>query len=284
MKKITLITLPLFLVVSTIYSQKGGVQFTKLEWEEVLSTASEQNKIIFLDAYTSWCQPCKKMDKQVFPQKMVGDFFNKNFINVKMDMEKGIGRTLQQKYEILFYPTLIFLSPDGTPLHRIAGFQSAPNLLKLGKIALNPNKRLSSFEKKYAEGNRDPEFLKQYTQVRFEAMDGTHNTLAEDYLATQEDWSTDENLDFIVKYVDDTDSKLFDYLVENREKFEKKFGVGRTVGMIEKLIYTKIYDDKGNASLEELDKLFAKAYPPERAAKSSARFKLQLFFRKKRSG
>ena len=46
------------------------------------------------------------------------------------------------------------------------------------------------------------------------------------------------------------------------------------------MIYEKIYDDKGNASLDELDRLFAKVYPADRAAKSSARFKLNYFYEK----
>ena len=47
--------------------------------------------MIFLDAYASWCGPCKMLQKNVFTKKAVGDFYNSKFINVKMDMEKGEG-------------------------------------------------------------------------------------------------------------------------------------------------------------------------------------------------
>lgn len=265
------------------FSQKKGIHFSKKEWNQVLQTAAKENKLIFLDAYTSWCQPCKRMDKQVFPQKMIGDFFNKKFINVKMNMEEGIGKNLQKKYDIFFYPTFLFLTADGTVVHRNAGFLSAPKLLDLGKTALNPDNRLSAFETRYTKGERSPAFLKKYTEVRKAAMDGTHGAIAEDYLATQEDWLSKDNVKFIFKYVDNTDSKLFDYMVEHRTDFQKIMGQSKVSGKIENLIYQKIYDEKGNASLDELDRLFKKVYAPQQAEKASMRFKLNYFLEKKSS-
>jgi thiol:disulfide interchange protein len=44
-----------------------------------------------MDAYASWCGPCKKMDKMVFTQAEVGEVYNSTFINTKFDMEKGEG-------------------------------------------------------------------------------------------------------------------------------------------------------------------------------------------------
>lgn len=282
MRYFTLSILFLSLSFSLSLAQKG-IQFAQQNWNQVKITAAKENKIIFVDAYTDWCQPCKKMDKEVFPQKMIGDFYNKNFINVKLNMEEGIGRDLQKQYDVFFYPTFLFLTADGTLVHRIAGYQSAPKLLLLGKTAIDPSKRNSAFDTRYENGDRDPTFLKEYTKVKKAARDGTHQMIAEAYLSTQEDWATEDNLKFIFKYVDDTDSKLFDYLVENRAFFEKQFGVQKVTGKVENMIYTKIYDEEGNASLDELDRLFAKVYPKEQAEKASARFKMNYFLEKKSS-
>ena len=283
MKKITLFILLLCLLSTSFFAQKEGIQFTQQNWNQVIIQSAKENKIIFIDAYTDWCQPCKKMDKQVFPQKLVGDFYNENFVNVKLDMEKGIGEELKKKYDIFFFPTFLFLTADGTIVHRIAGYQSVPRLLELGKTAIDPSKRLSAFEKRFEDGDRDPKFLMQYTSLRKAAMDGTHNAIAEEYLSTQKDWTTKENLKFIFKQVDDTDSKLFDYILENRTIFEKQFKVSKVAGKIENLIYQKVYDDQGNASLDELDRLFNKVYEPKVAAQASSRFKLNYFLEKKSS-
>ena len=283
MKYSILLLLSFSFLSTSIFAQKEGITFTQQNWSQVIIQAAKEDKIIFIDAYTDWCQPCKKMDKQVFPQKIVGDFYNKNFINVKLDMEKGIGEELKKKYDVFFFPTFLFLTADGTIVHRIAGYQSAPKLLDLGKTAIDPSKRLSAFEKRFENGERDPNFLMQYTDVRKAAMDGTHNAIAEEYLNTQKDWTTKENLKFIFKQVDDTDSKLFDYILENRAIFEKRFKVSKVAGKIENLIYQKVYDEEGNASLDELDRLFNKVYEPKVAAQASSRFKLNYFLEKKSS-
>ncbi len=283
MKKIILFILFLSFLSTNIFAQKKGIQFTQQNWNQVIIQAAKENKIIFIDAYTDWCQPCKKMDKQVFPQKLVGDFYNKNFINVKMNMEKGFGEELKKKYDVFFFPTFLFLTADGTIVHRIAGYQSVPKLLELGKTAIDPSKRLSAFEERFVNGDRDPKFLMQYTDVRKAAMDGTHNAIAEAYLATQKDWTTKENLKFIFNQVDDTDSKLFDYILENRATFDKQFNASKVAGKIENLIYQKVYDDQGNASLDELDRLFKKVYEARVAEQASSRFRLNYFLEKRSS-
>ncbi|MEM6967212.1 MAG: thioredoxin family protein [Bacteroidota bacterium] len=182
MKYFTLIVWCVLFQLSSTFAQKG-IQFAAQEnWNQVLVAAAKENKIIFIDGYTNWCQPCKRMDKQVFPQKLVGDFYNENFINVKVNMEEGIGKDLQKKYNVFFYPTFLFLTADGTLVHRIAGFQSAPKMLNLGKTAVNPDKRLAAFDERFANGDRDPKFLKRYTILKKESMDGKHDQIAVEYL------------------------------------------------------------------------------------------------------
>ena len=66
---------------------KDGIKFEKDNWENTLAKAKAENKIVFVDAYTTWCGPCKKMDANTFPDKKVGDFYNKNFINQLMIWE-----------------------------------------------------------------------------------------------------------------------------------------------------------------------------------------------------
>ena len=265
------------LFVSTLaFAQGDGVNFSSGKWQEILKIAQEEDKYIFMDAYTTWCGPCKKMSAEVFPHKKVGDFFNKKFINVKMDMEKGEGPNLGDKYNVFAYPTLLFLSPEGTLVHRVAGYHNVDEFVEQGNIALDPSKNLAAMNQRFVSGERDPDFLRMYSRVRYEAADGSHGPVAKAYLKTQKDWSTPDNLRFILTFCESADSKMFDYLTENRNSFIETFGKREVVAKIQNLIYTKIYDSEESTSLEQIDALYEKAYP-EQAAELSSHFRITYF-------
>ncbi len=114
-------------------SAEPGIKFTEAAWREVLKQAKAQKKIIFLDAYASWCGPCKMLQKNVFTQKAVGDYYNGRFINVKMDMEKGEGPALAQVYPLEAYPTLMFIDGNGRVLQKVLGYQSPEDLIAIGR-------------------------------------------------------------------------------------------------------------------------------------------------------
>lgn len=110
-----------------------GIQFNESSWADVLKKAKAEKRLIFLDAYASWCGPCKMLQKNVFTQKEVGDYFNKRFINVKMDMEKGEGPMVAQRYPLEAYPTLLFIDGSGKVVKKVIGYQSPQDLLNIGK-------------------------------------------------------------------------------------------------------------------------------------------------------
>src|SRR5271154_5962837 len=68
--------------------------FIEDNWNEALKQAAAQNKYLFVDAYASWCGPCKMLKATTFKNKKAAAFYNTNFINVAIDMEKGQGPEL----------------------------------------------------------------------------------------------------------------------------------------------------------------------------------------------
>jgi len=110
-----------------------GIRFTPGTWSQILKKAKAEKKIIFFDAYTTWCGPCKLLQKNVFTRTDVAEVFNKNFINVKFDMESGEGPGLAKKYPLEGYPTLFFIDPDGNVVKQVIGYQNPETLIKIGK-------------------------------------------------------------------------------------------------------------------------------------------------------
>ena len=275
MKKI----LPLVLVLSTCFcswAQGEGIEFVQTNWKEALAKAAAEDKVIFLDAYTTWCAPCKKMDREVFSQKAAGDYFNTHFVNVKMDMEKGEGLEIAAQYDIKVYPSLLFVAPNGTLLHRAAGFHTTEQFVALGNIALDPQRRLGSLEERFAKGERDPNFLLKYTVARAAIQDGSHLPVLEAYFETQEDWGSVDNLPLIFELTTDANSPLFDYLVTHKQPFIEQYGERAVTSRIQDLVYQTVYDTKEESSLEQVDRLFAKAYP-EKAKRLSANFRMSFY-------
>ena len=136
-----------------------GINFEKSSFETLLAKAKKEKKLVFVDAYAVWCGPCKLMDKNIFPLEKVGSFYNQNFINAKIDMEKGEGIPLAKKYGVTAFPTYLFINGDGEEVHRTIGYVKEDEFITFGKEALDPSQRIGTLKKKYLEGNRDPELL-----------------------------------------------------------------------------------------------------------------------------
>ena len=115
---------------------KQEITFIENSWKEALKQAKLQNKLIFVDAYASWCGPCKMLKLSTFRNAKAAAFYNTNFVNVSIDMEKGDGPFLASDWQIQAYPTLIVFDPDGKPVLGTVGFISAKDLIKFGTAAL----------------------------------------------------------------------------------------------------------------------------------------------------
>ncbi|SIQ46005.1 Thioredoxin [Chryseobacterium sp. RU37D] len=150
-------------VSSAIFGQ--GIKFEEGKLSDILAKAKKENKLVFIDGYTSWCAPCKLMVKKIFPLQTVGDYYNTNFVNAKFDMEKGEGPSIAKKYKIVQYPTYLFLDGDGNIVHTANSYMEEPDFIQFGKDALDPSKQITAFTKRFEKGEKDPEFLKKLAEI-----------------------------------------------------------------------------------------------------------------------
>lgn len=121
----------------TIGKSSAQINFIENSWNEALKQAARQNKYIFVDAYASWCGPCKMLKATTFKNNKVADFYNDNFVNVAIDMEKGQGPALAAEWGLQAYPTMIIFTSKGRPVSGTVGYIRANDLIKFGRQALN---------------------------------------------------------------------------------------------------------------------------------------------------
>ena len=255
------LTIALMLIGSLVFSQ--GINFVAedMKWQDVLAKAKKENKIVFVDAYTTWCGPCKWMAKNIFPVKEVGDVFNASFVNAKIDMEAGEGPDIAKKYGVRAYPTYIFVNGDGEIVHRSLGSKPADKFIDDAKAAVDPERQFFSLKKRFDKGEKDPAFLKNLSLAAEAAQDVELATKAsEAYMATQKDWATPENMKFTMDFANSIEGNLFKYIVKNKAAFEKSVGKGDVENLFISIPMTDMSKKFYNRATRLLDTEKAQAY------------------------
>lgn len=203
---------------------QNGIKFETGNWEQILAKAKGENKLIFLDAYAEWCGPCKWMVKNTFNDDAVAEFYNSNFVNAKIDMEKGEGIELAEKYIVRAYPSLLYISPDGTLAHRTCGAAAPEAFIRMGKEALDSDSNMSSLNKRYEAGERDAGFINNYAFALQNACLPADKIVVE-YLSNlpQEELKSEANWKIIKNFLQDYDSEPFQYVLKNKEEFAELY-------------------------------------------------------------
>ncbi|MBL4862541.1 MAG: DUF255 domain-containing protein [Crocinitomicaceae bacterium] len=72
-----------------------------------------------------------------FKDKEVGELFNENFINLKIEMEKNPdGKEIARLYNVRAYPTLIFIDGNGRVVKQSIGMKTTSQLIAMAESAL----------------------------------------------------------------------------------------------------------------------------------------------------
>ncbi|MFN8278000.1 MAG: thioredoxin domain-containing protein [Chitinophagales bacterium] len=218
-----LLLLPLWLLAGE--EPESKIRFESSTWSAVLSKAKAEKKLIFVDAYASWCGPCKKMAREVFTNDTAGDFYNTNMINVKMDMEVGEGLELAKKYHVKAYPTFLFVNGDGVLVHRSVGARPVRDFVDMGANAMSPDHQISTLNQRYASGEREFAFMKKYLLALLDA-DEPYDSVYRQYIVTQRDaqLGSEDNRRIIFHCEHQPLTREHRFMEANLEGFEKRYG------------------------------------------------------------
>ena len=226
------LTVFLLLVVSST-AIANGIDFFHGSWDELLKKARQEGKLVFVDVYTDWCGPCKIMASTTFKQPDVGAYFNKNFINYKLDAEdeEQNGIELSEKYQVQAFPTLLFLDSSGGLKHRVEGFQDSMEFVKSAKIATGEIvfRSPAELEAAYNGGDRSPDLVKEYLlQAEFFDMETYQPKtkmikVADEYFDTigEKEWISRENFLIASKAYFSLSDPVVAHLLEHHDQYAK---------------------------------------------------------------
>ncbi|MFC4687365.1 thioredoxin family protein [Epilithonimonas pallida] len=199
-------------VFQLVFSQKS-IKFEESNFASILAKAKTEKKLVFMDAYASWCGPCKLMEKNVFTDENVADFYNKNFINVRIDMEKGEGKELAMKYGVRSYPTFLFLNAEGEIVGKELGYIKSEEFLELGKKNNNPQLVNTNLKDEFLKGKLDPAGLLNFISLYASKDPVLAKQASEKYFSNKKDKSfSGEEVNALLNFtqsVDDANYKVF---------------------------------------------------------------------------
>lgn len=133
MKKLLIISLSFLLLSSFTLlpdTVDNGIKFQNITFDQAIALAKKEHKFVFMNVYAVWCAPCTSLKKTTFKSEKIGREFNKSFINISIDAEKGEGIELSKKYEVRAHPLMLVINPEGKVEKRILGYVKEGQLLK----------------------------------------------------------------------------------------------------------------------------------------------------------
>lgn len=183
----------LLLILNCSYAQPvkfiEGVAFDNL-------LRNNNDRLFFLDFFTTWCGPCKRMDKEVFVDSGISKLLNSDFISLKINAEEGEGISLAKKYNVTTYPTYLFLNSKGVLIYRSIGYMPAHEFSGQIKNALAESKELMTvitLDSLYKYNYTNKDFVRDYlirrTKLRLDnsdILDHYVNTLSSDEQSKEE--------------------------------------------------------------------------------------------------
>lgn len=237
-----------------------------LSWNQVKQKALNENKFVFIDAYATWCGPCKAMNKTVFVNDTIERYFNEKFVCLKVQMDKtksdddyikswySEAELIKKEFKINSYPTFIFISPEGKVVHKEFGYKSVIEFMAIANSAIQPGKiyddpyaEYDSLVMEYNRGIRDFDQIPYMVKVALKLKESAFalQLVKEhtDYIMTlnKKDRYTKENIEMWNAFAIGSNTRIFQFFLKDGNWVDKvmhKKGYAKTV--VDKVIKNEI--------------------------------------------
>lgn len=216
-----------------------------LTFSEIKTKAKQENKNIFIDVTASWCGPCKMMEKDIFTQSKVAEYYNEKFLSISIQTDKTShdedeikkwyedATKIKEIYDVRQFPTFLFLNPDGKLIHRSFGYQNKETFLLTAQKGNKKKWDLGEAIQQYQEGKLSPEQIRDLAlEAKKTKEDSLSNIAATDYKNNYLEKQSEEilllrdNILFITQFNNllNTKDKYFKLFISNPFKMDKIIG------------------------------------------------------------
>ncbi len=218
-----LILILMFLVQSG-FSQK--LTIIEQDYEQAKLESQKQNKMLLIDFYTTWCAPCKQIDKLIFSDPAISSEMSKSFVLLRYDAEKDEAHRLTLKHHIGSYPATVVLNPDQFIVHKLYGLGGpGKDLVKNYQAFLNEaiiNNSKNEYVKGVSNTTKDLVYPKFYEDYVFRKNTTLDEKALKDYWDTNKDYLSEVSFAIFV-YFNGTDA-VDSFFLENLQKYEALYG------------------------------------------------------------
>ncbi|MDE0039238.1 MAG: thioredoxin fold domain-containing protein [Gammaproteobacteria bacterium] len=164
-----------------------GVEFHDLAFDQAAERAAAENKLVFVDFFTTWCAPCKEMDATTFQDPEVADWLAEHTVALKVDAEANeTNEALAKRFGVRSFPNYVFIAPDGKLMDRIAGKRSPEEFIAVGGSVLRGENAVDRARSALATGDPNDPMLRSRLADAYVEM-GQDEDALEGYL-----WCFDE--------------------------------------------------------------------------------------------
>ena len=132
-----LITIPLIGVnFLSAKKQKSGISSNyETHISQAISKAKAENKIVVIDFFTDWCAACEELEKYTWSNDKVKEYLNNKTVFLKLNMTPKTKESedVLKKYNVIGFPTVIFIDGNGKEIKRFFGFVKPEKFLKIAE-------------------------------------------------------------------------------------------------------------------------------------------------------
>lgn len=234
--------------------------FSDKSYYQALHEARKKKKGLFVYFRRNICGPCDQMERFIFEEPEVKEFYEKHFVCVKVNCDEDFGASFCGTKRISETPAYLFLNPkDESTIYQDAGFFEKNTMIRLAKAGRDFGALMVEMYGKFeTENNLPDDFYDDYVRfleyrqeraLKMKVLRRFMESRTSAQIATPVGWK------FLKELTSSTDDKYFEIFYNNIKLFIDNFGTSEV-----KEFAVRIFTlDKEKAILTEDDILFRRA-------------------------